>query len=316
MLDVLSIGEALVDLIASRPGRLQDAPGFHRYAGGAPANVARALARLGARAGWMWSVGADAFGEFLLAAMSEDGVDVSRAVRTPRGKTGLSFIALSERGERSFTGYGQPDASVFFEPASVDPAYVASARVLHFGSNTLLAEPARGATLSSLAAARDAERLVSMDANLRLHLYDEPARVLAAVRQAAGGADLLKSSEEEARALTGAMDPLDAARALRRFGAGLAVVTLGERGCVWASEAGEGASPAFPVRVVDTTGAGDAFQAALLCALLPHIALGRAPAELDATDLGEVLAAANRAGAAAAGREGAVEWRPQDLPPR
>lgn len=314
VLDVLCIGEALADLVATRRGPLRSAPAFRLHAGGAPANVARGLARLGARAGWCGAVGADEFGTFLLETLAADGVDVSRAVRVAGAKTGVCFIALDEAGERSFLGYGQPDASRFLEPAALDAAYVGSARIVHCGSNTLVSEPARSATLTALALARDADRLTSLDVNLRLHLWEDPARPLAEARQVLGGIDLVKASHEEARLLTGTADALEAARTLRRWGAGVAVVTLSDRGCVFSAPHGEGAVAAYRVDVVDTTGAGDAFQAALLRALLPYVKDGRAPAQLVESELVRALDEANRAGAAAVGREGAVSWRPEDLP--
>src|SRR5438874_13657922 len=121
------MGEALVDLVATERGPLPASPAFRRYAGGAPANVARGLARLGARAGWSWSVGADGFGEFLLGAMRADGVDISRAQALRGRQTGICFIALDEAGERTFLGYGQPDAACFFAPVLLDAGYAADA---------------------------------------------------------------------------------------------------------------------------------------------------------------------------------------------
>jgi fructokinase len=316
MLDVLCIGEALVDLVASRRGPLGAAPEFRRYAGGAPANVARGVARLGARAGWMWSIGEDAFGDFVLSTMAAEGIDVSRAVRTRRGKTELAFVALDAEGNPHFDGYGFPGASRCYDEAWVDAAYVGSAHIAHFGSNTLMDEPPRRATLAAMAAARDAGRLVSFDANLRLHLWDTAARATATVRQLLPGVDVLKVSIEEARLLTGDSHPEDAARRLRGWQVGLAVVTLGAEGCAYAAAHHEGVVAGAPAAVVDATGAGDSFVAGLLCALLPHVEEGRAPTDLPRADLEEALQAANRAGAAAVGCEGAVEWRAEEIRPR
>jgi fructokinase len=316
MLDVLCVGEALVDLVAARRGPLAACHLFRRYAGGDPANVARGLARLGARAGWMSAVGDDPFGAYLLDALAADGVDVSQARRIPRRQTGVCFVALDAAGQPSFVGYGQPDASCYFEAAWIDTRYVGSARILHFSSSSLVPEPARSATLAAVGAARAAEHLVAFDVNLRLHLWEDRARALAAVRQVVGGLDVVKASAEEAKVLTGVGDPLGAAQALRRWGAALAVVTLGAQGAAFSSDRAEGTVPGFAVELVDATGAGDAFQAGLLHALLPHVAAGRATAEIEGTDLVDVVEAANRAGAAAVRREGAAEWTREDLPER
>lgn len=318
MRDVLCVGEALCDLVTTRRGRLGDSPAFTRYAGGAPANVARGLARLGAKVGWQWAVGDDEFGRFLLETLTRDGVDISRAIRTKQGKTGLAFIALAEDGERTFTGYGQPDAGQFFAADSVDADYVAGFRVLHFGSNTLIVDPARTATLQLIAAARAAGRYTSLDVNLRLHLWSDSRRVQAAVRQTMGGLDVVKCAEEEATFLTGEEDPLLAAHLLRRQGAGLAIVTRGAMGCVFAAQSCEGEVRGFAVEVRDATGAGDAFQAGLWHALLPLLGCdddgGPGPSELPEDVLASVLTAANAAGAAAVHTLGACEWQASDRP--
>jgi fructokinase len=312
MRDVLCLGEALVDLVATRRGPLGESPSFRRYAGGAPANVARALARLGAGAGWMWSLGADEMGNFLSAALAAEGVDTSRAVRTPRGRTELALVALDEHGDPTFSGYGFPGASRCFEESAVDPDYVASWRVLHFCSNTLIDDPGRRATLSAIAAAREADRLLSFDVNFRLHLWNGPERAVAAARQVIPGVHVVKLAHEEARLLTGLEDPLAAARRLRAWHAGLVVVTLGARGCVYAGAHHEGEVRGVPAEVVDATGAGDSFVAGMLHALLP-LAHDRVPAELEAAELESVLARANAAGALATRFEGAVEWPAGEL---
>src|SRR5262245_58544205 len=246
MLDVLCVGEALVDLLGTRRGPLRASESFRRFAGGAPANVARALARLGARAGWMWSVGDDELGGFLLDALAADGIDVSRAVRK-RACTELAFIALDEQGNPHFSGYGFPGASQRFEAADVDVGYVGATTVVHFGANTLLNEPVRRATLAAMAAARDAERTISLDPNFRLHLWPSPAHAVASVRALLPGIDVLKVSAEEATLLTGVSDAAESARILRGWHVGLVVVTLGAGGCVYANERGEGGAPTTPV---------------------------------------------------------------------
>src|SRR5207237_5375930 len=138
---------------------------------------------------------------------------------------------------------------------------------------------AKTASLAAVGAARDAERVVSLDVNLRPHLWPDRERALATARQIVGGMSLVKAAHDEATLLTGIAAPLEAARALRRWGASLAVVTVGAQGCVFSSARCEGSVPGVPADVVDATGAGDAFQAGLLHALLPHLRTGREPGE-------------------------------------
>lgn len=314
-LDVLCLGEALVDLVARDVGALRSVGGFTRHAGGAPANVARGLARLGARVGWAWAVGDDEFGHYLVDAIAREGVDVARALYTREAKTPICFVAIDPAGERTFVGYGHPDASRFFPVSALDADYLARARFVHVGSNTLIVEPSRTTTLQAMSWARDAGALVSLDVNLRLHLWPDHARVRAAVRLALGGVHVLKVSEEEAAFLSGRDAPLENARWLCRAGVGLAVVTLGARGCVWATATTEGEVAGFRVPVLDTTGAGDGFVAGLLHALCAALRDDDdEPALLPTEVLESALRAANAAGAAAVRTRGACEWTARDRP--
>ena len=311
-LDVLSFGEVIVDFFPEEKGiPLRSAERFTRHLGGAPANVAVGLARLGVRSGLMSLVGADEFGAFLVDGLAREGVD-TRGVGTHRtARTGITFVAVGPRGERSFLFYRFPSADLLVADHDVDPALVARARVLHCGSSTLSREPARTATFKALAAARAAGRVVSCDPNLRMHIWPDPSEGQAQLRAALAFTDIVKMSDDELPPVVGTADVEAGARALRELGVSLAIVTLGERGCYYdAAGAGTGWVRGLRVDVVDTTGAGDGFVAGLLTALMPAIRRGVRPAELDRPTVEAACALANRVAARVVTRFGATAALP------
>lgn len=309
LLDVLCFGEALIDFFPATPGLpLHEVEIFHRHLGGALANVAVGLGRLGRRVGLLTQVGRDDFGVFLRRRLDAEGVDVSFMGVHPHARTGVTFVTLGPGGERSFLSLRYPSADQQIPPEAVDPQAVAGARILHLGSSTLAREPARSATWKALAAARAAGRLVSVDVNLRLHLWDDRAEALRLIRDLVAQADVVKVAEDELEPLLGTSDAAAGARALRALGPELAVVTLGARGAYFAATAGAETVPGLAVEAVDATGAGDAFVAGLLA----HLPAGRRLADLDRDGLRAACTLGNRMGAAAVTALGATAG----LPPR
>jgi fructokinase len=265
MADVICLGEILIDLVSLKSGvRLADAPAFRRAAGGAPANVAVGLARLGARAAFVSKVGDDEFGRFLRATLKREGVDVSGLGTTRQAPTGLAFVSLDRRGDRSFAFYRTPCADALLAPRDLRAAPWRGARVLHYGSISMIAEPSRSATLEAIARARREGLLLSCDPNLRLPLWPSRSRARAGMREALRHADIVKISEEEVDFL---------GRVPR---APFVVITRGERGGTVLYDGRRFDYPAFRVRTVDSTGAGDAFVAGLLFGLLRQMTAGEA----------------------------------------
>jgi fructokinase len=314
-LDVLCFGEIIVDFFPAGPGiAVRDADVFYRHAGGAPANMATGLARLGRRAGLMTLVGRDEFGAFLRRRLEEEGVDTAALGTHPSLRTGITFVAVSSAGERSFTFYRHPSADQAISEADVDPAQVARARVFHFGSSTLSREPARAATWKAVAAARAAGAIVSCDPNLRPHLWSDLDEARAQVRRAVAASDLVKVSDDELAPIVGTRDVDAGLAALRALGPALVVVTRGARGCVYDGVAcGRGEAPGLEVPVVDTTGAGDGFVAGLLAQLAPAFAGGRRPGELTGDEVAAACAFANRVAARVVGRFGATAALPRTI---
>jgi fructokinase len=312
-LDVICFGEAIVDFFPDRPGvSLADTEVFHKHAGGAPANMATGLARLGCKAGLCTLVGKDEFGAFLRRRLEEEGVDTTGVGTHESARTGITFVAVSATGERSFSFFRHRAADQLIAPADVDPAYLARAVVFHFGSSTLAAEPARSATWKALEAARAAGCVISSDPNLRPHLWADPAESTPLIRRALAETELVKVSEDELEPIVGTRDPEAGARALRQLGPALAIVTLGARGCVYdGAAAGQGHVPGVGVPVVDTTGAGDGFVAGLLASLAPRFHAGMRPARLGRAEVESACAFANEVAARVVTRFGATAALPR-----
>jgi fructokinase len=269
MADVICLGEVLIDFVPTiTPTTLIEAPAFKKAPGGAPANVAVALARLGRSSAFMGMTGDDPFGRFLELTLAEAGVDTSPLRFTGDARTALAFVSLRADGERQFMFYRHPSADMMFRPEDVDETAISAARALHFGTISMISEPSRSATLHAIDRARAAGSLISCDPNLRLALWSNAEVAKAGMLKAIAAADVIKISDEELLFLTGSTDPAAARSELWQAHHRLMVVTLGPSGCVFISERATGMVGGFSVASVDATGAGDAFVAGLLDGLL------------------------------------------------
>ena len=269
MADVVCLGEILVDLVPAASGdSLATAHTLIKAAGGAPANVAVGLARLGIAAAFLGAVGADGFGRFLADTLAVEGVDVSGLRTSDVAPTALAAVSLAADGERDFVFYGHPAAHTTFAPGDLDEPMLRAAKVLHVGSISLAVEPMRSATLRAVAIARESGVLVSFDPNLRLALWPDAAAATEAMRLGLAQADIVKIADDEVEFLAGGCDLVEGARALWHPGLRLMAVTRGAREVTWLTAEAEGERRGFAVEAVDTTGAGDAFTAALLAAVV------------------------------------------------
>jgi fructokinase len=283
-MSVVSLGEALIDFVALEAGvGVGQATGFLKAPGGAPANVAAGVARLGKPAAFLGKVGDDPFGLFLRDTLQSAGVDTGGLRMDAKARTGLAFVSLTASGERDFCFFRNPSADMLYCPEEVDEERVRRGRIFHFGSITLIQEPSRSATFHAVKVARDAGLIVSFDPNLRPPLWPSLDAARDAIRNALPLAHVVKLSEEELEFLTGNSSLRTSMRRLMSFAPGirLLVVTLGARGATWRTLQGEGAVPAPMVTAVDTTGAGDGFVAGLLVQMLDA---GLAPHTLEKLD--------------------------------
>ncbi|HCU0700961.1 TPA: aminoimidazole riboside kinase [Enterobacter asburiae] len=285
------LGDAVVDLLPDGEGRLLQCPG------GAPANVAVGIARLGGQSAFIGRVGDDPFGRFMAKTLADEKVDVKSMRLDPAHRTSTVVVDLDDQGERSFTFMVRPSADLFLETADL-PTFSAG-EWLHVCSIALSAEPSRSATFEAMAAVREAGGYVSFDPNIRPNLWPDENALRRCLEQALQSADVVKLSVEELAFLTGNVEVnvgLDALMA--RCPARLVLVTQGKEGVIAWHDGAVKHYPATPVECVDTTGAGDAFVAGLLYGL----AAGQ--------DLTPVIALAQRCGALATTAKGAMTALP------
>ena len=308
MTPVLCLGEALVDMVPTRSGvGLAEAETFVKAAGGAPANVAVGLARLGVSSGFIGCVGDDPFGRFLADTLASEGVSTAGLRVTKEAPTALAVVSLGADGDRDFVFYGHPAAHTKLMPADIDEATIREAAILHFGSVSLIAEPARAATLHAVDLAHRHGVLVSFDPNLRLPLWSDAGAAREGVALGLSRANVVKLAEDEVRFLQGdSCDLIEAARALWHPALELMAVTRGSRGCLWLDSIEDGEEPGFAIDAVDTTGAGDAFTAALLAGLVAYRDLD----VLDRAMLARIVRFACAAGALATTKRGAIPALP------
>ena len=254
---VCCFGEALIDFHGTPSGA---APVFTAHPGGAPANVAVAVARLGGNAAFVGMFGRDMFGDLLLRELDAAGVDTMHARRTDAANTALAFVSHAANGERDFSFYRPPSADLLFRDADFDAAIFAAGTIFHAGSCSMSEPDSAAVTLQGMTHARNAGALVSYDMNLRPPLwprFDDPAPT---IWRALELADFVKLSAEELAFLAASTGHEDAVFArLWNAHAKLVVITDGERATRWFMPHARGERRTFPVRAVDTTGAGDAF---------------------------------------------------------
>lgn len=270
--DVALFGEAMLLLVADRPGPLEDAQSFYKRTAGAETNVAIGLSRLGLKVGWASRLGTDSMGRALLAAMRAEGIDCSHVITDATQRTGFQFKGrVTDGSDPPIEYHRKGSAASHMGPADVDEAWLRSARHLHAtGVFAAISDTSLQAALKSMDVMRAAGRTISFDTNLRPTLWSSAETMRHWVNELAARADWVLPGIEEGLLLTGHSKPEDVAKFYRERGAKLVVVKLGAEGAYYDSDvAGTGRIDGFPVKeVVDTVGAGDGFAAGVVSALL------------------------------------------------
>ena len=305
-MDILCIGEALIDMICTDKGMpLSEGEHYLRKAGGAPTNVAAAIAALGGRVSLAARVGADPFGAHLRSVMRSFGVDISAMREDPDHFTTFAFVSLMENGERDF--HFNRGADGHLGVPDVDAIDTSRFGIVHFGSATaFLPGPLQEAYRALLERAIREGRFISFDPNYRSLLYgDRKPEFVSQARAFIAKARFFKLSDEEALLITGTSELPSATAILREWSDAVFAITLGAEGALLSCEGRSEVVPTVKVDPVDTTGAGDAFVGAVLHQLQ---ALGRD----GLRDVGfdawrEIVRRANIAGARTCEYMGAME---------
>jgi fructokinase len=297
---VLAFGELLIDFVALESGvSVGEASGFLKAPGGAPANVAVAVARLGHPAGFMGQVGDDPFGHMLVDVLNKNGVNVDGMTFSSEARTALAFVSLRADGDRSFQFYRNPSADMLMRPEDIKKSIITNYRVFHYGSISMIGEPSKIATLTAVNHALANNLLVSYDPNLRLALWESAEHAKQGMLSGFEYANIVKVSEEEVEFLTGTNNP----RSLWRDRTQLILVTHGENGATYYTQHNQQHVPGYPVQAVDTTGAGDSFVAAVLTQILEN-------PDTYLQNLTEIVHFANAVGALTTLNKGAIPALP------
>ena len=303
---VLCIGEALIDMICTdRGSRLADGQNFLKKAGGAPANVAAAIAALGGQVDMAAKVGKDPFGQHLIDLLKEMGVNTKWIIQDPNSFTTFAFVSLMEDGERDF--YFNRGADGQLAISDLATINLNEYSIVHFGSATgFLPGPLQATYIDLLNKAKAAGALISFDPNYRHLLF--PNNTASFVTQSwhyIQACDFFKLSDEEAMLITG-LDTVDAAAAaIRAKTNAVFAITLGKEGTLLSSNHGTEIISSIPITAIDATGAGDAFVGAVLYQLI-----GTTPSQLSSFSIEKwrtIIANANKAGARTCEYMGAME---------
>lgn len=260
-MDVICVGEMVIDFI---PG--SEPNSYIRNAGGAPANVAIAIARNGLKSGFYGKMGNDDFGRFLVATLKENNVKVLCEDLTNDAITTMAFVTLDENGDRSFTFVRKPGADMLLSPYDIKKEDIENCRIINAGSCSLSATPSDKATIHALRLANSLGVIVAFDVNYRNLLWDNNRDLaITKILEILPYVDLLKVSEEEIQMLGGEDQVF---RVMDKFNVSLVVETLGPKGAKSFYQGKVLYKPGLEGKAVDTTGAGDAFWGAFLSNLV------------------------------------------------
>ena len=311
MMDVVCFGEILIDMFPAEIGRrLVEVSAFLPKPGGAPANVAVAVTRLGKKGAFIGKVGDDAFGHHLINILAEEAVETRGMRLDAQARTTLAFIALPDEHTAEFVFYRNPGADMMMRADELDLELLQKTRAFHFGSISLIAEPSRSATKAALDVAREGGALISFDVNYRPSLWASLAEAVNLINEMIPHVDLLKVNEAELKILSGSNDPVIGSQKLLQQGPDLVVVTLGSDGSFFRAAGGYGCVPPFSVHTVDSVGCGDAFTSGLLCRLVDSDNWRN---QLKPESLIQNLRYANAVGALTAKKKGVIPALPTTI---
>ena len=260
MIDLYSIGEMVIDFI---PG--SEEASYIRKAGGAPANVAIAVAKNGLNASMCCKVGDDSFGHFLMDTLAKYNVDAACKDFSKDAVTTMAFVTLLENGERIFTFARKPGADMLLSESDVKESDINNSIIVHAGSCSLSAQPEKNATIKAMKLAHDFGKLVSFDVNYRNIMWNDDINACTqAIKNILQYVDLLKLSGEEIDMMGGeaALPEL-----MKKYNIAVIVETLGSRGAQAFFNDSIISVKGYKVHAVDATGCGDAFWGAFLSKL-------------------------------------------------
>jgi 2-dehydro-3-deoxygluconokinase len=268
MVDVVSFGEPMVEFCATEFGRLKDVQMFKRGWGGDTSNFIVAVARLGGKAGYICRIGDDEFGESFLDLWRSEGVDVSQIIIERGGFTAIYFISILPGGGHDFTYFRKGSAASHYSPSDLNVEYLSKLKVFHSsGISMAISESCRETVIRAADIVKEHGGLFSFDVNFRPKLWS-PQYAKPHIEEAMMRADLLFVSREDISLLYGENVDSVIERICSFARPRAIIVKLGGEGCLIFSGGEKIMIPGFKVNVIDTTGAGDAFDGAFIVGLL------------------------------------------------
>lgn len=257
---VITLGEALIDFIPVDDNNIL----FEKNPGGAPANVAVGLSKLGTRSAFIGKVGNDVLGRFLYDRLNKERVNLNNMILTDEAKTALTIVTLDESGDRSFDFFVNPSADQLLKKEEIDDELFGDYKIYHFGSISMINNIGREATKYALQLANERNMYVSYDPNLREFLWKDLDQAKKVIKSVLGNVNILKVSKEELGFLTGLKNiPEGAEQIKNKNEIEIVLVTDGANGVYFYKDKLIHV-PVLEVEAVDTTGAGDAFVSAFL----------------------------------------------------
>lgn len=268
-MDAVALGRLVVDFYPRERGAaLRNVSTFKKLCGGGPANFATGLSRLGLRSAMVSVVGRDEFGCFLVDFLRSEGVDVGGVVFSTRTRTSLSFCGPVTRGNFPFLQYGEPGPNLELTPEQVDPKRIAGARVLFVSGVGFSRSPSREASFHALECARQHRVIGVFDLNYRKGFWPSRKEVARHYEAAVRLSDIVLGTTDEVKYVTGESTIEGAVKRLLGLGPRVVCVKAGAKGSTVMTKAGGVEIPAFRTTVLDTTGAGDAYDAGFVYGVL------------------------------------------------
>lgn len=305
--DVVALGELLIDFTENGLSN-QGNPLLEANPGGAPCNVLAMLNKLGKKTAFIGKVGNDQFGKMLKRVVAESGTDVAGLHMDDKVHTTLAFVHTYPDGDREFSFYRNPGADMMLTKDEVNQKLIQAAKIFHFGTLSSTHQGVREATRYAVEVAKAYGLIVSFDPNLREPLWNSMDRAREEILYGMSKCDILKISDNEMEFMTGTTDYTQGVKMLRElFDIPLICVTLGKDGsrAYYKDMIVEGA-PFVRKDTIETTGAGDTFEACTLNYILEHGLVN-----LTEDNLKEMLTFANAAASIITTKKGALKVMPE-----
>lgn len=303
MYDAIAIGEVLIDFVI-RGTNEAGYPILSAYPGGAGANYLAALSNFGLETSMISKVGTDKFGRMLKDTLRYSNIGVNSVISDEKYFTTMAFVTLDENGEREFSFARKPGADMCLNISEIEQSILKQSRSIYFGTTSLTSEPMRTAVKTSVEYAREHNKMVVFDPNIRKPLWEDLKDAKESMIWGLTQTDLLKISEEELVFLFGENMEEGVLRLHELYDISLIFVTLGEKGCYFSNKNASGYIEGLKnIQVIDTTGAGDIFAGSAVYKVLE---CKKALSDLEKEDLENITNFACVSAGLSAGRPGGM----------